>query len=161
MGSGAGGRDEREARKVLGLEAGVGLKEVRKRFADLSKQLHPDKVADEEKKLAAKAKWVAVKAAYDLLRELALARPGGGGRRSVSEDRRGKEKERRRESRGRREAEAMAEREKEDRGAGRNPGMAKKKSAFNFPGLNLGGTAFLFPSRDVCHPKAVGGEPEP
>ena len=77
---GAGGRDEREARKVLGLEAGAGLKEVRKRFADLSKQLHPDKVADEEKKVAATAKWVAVKAAYDLLRELALARPGGGGK---------------------------------------------------------------------------------
>ena len=69
--------------------AGAGLKEVRKRFADLSKQLHPDKVVDEEKKVAATAKWVAAKAAYDLLRELALARPGGGGRRSASEDRRG------------------------------------------------------------------------
>ena len=161
MGLSVGGREEREARKVLGLEARVGLKEVRKRFANLSKQLHLDKVTNEEKKVAATAKWVAVKAAYDLLRELALARPGGGGRRSVSEDRRGKEKERRRESKGRREAEAMAEREKEDRGAGRNPGMAKKKSAFNFPGLNPGGTAFPFPSRDICYPKAAGGEPEP
>ena len=47
VGSGAGGREEREARKVLRLEAGAGLKEVRKRVADLSKQLHPDKVVDE------------------------------------------------------------------------------------------------------------------
>ena len=94
-------------------------------------------------------------------KELALARPGGGGRRSASKDRRGKEKERRKESRGRREAEAMVEREKEDRGAGRNPGTARKKSAYNFPGLNLGGTAFPLPSRDICYPKAAGGEPEP
>ena len=83
--------------------------------------------------------------------------------RSASKDRRGKEKERRRQSRGRWEAEAVAERERKDRGARRNPGTAKegkkKKSAFNFLGLNSGGTVFL--DRDICYPEVAGGEPEP
>ena len=65
--------------------------------------------------------------------------------RSASKDRRGKEKERRRQSR---------ERERKDRGARRNPG-----TAFNFLGLNSGGTVFL--DRDICYPEVAGGEPEP
>ena len=100
--------------------------------------------------MAATAKWVAVKAAYDLLKELALARPGGGGRRSASEDRRGKEKERRRESRGRREAEAMAEREKEDRGDG------QEEVGLQLPGVEPGGhgVPVLVPGRPLPRARA-------
>ena len=57
---------EREARAVLGLDPNAGLEEIKKKYRDMARKIHPDKVPAEEQE-AAKKKMQEVQEAYDLL----------------------------------------------------------------------------------------------
>jgi len=74
---------ERHALKVLGLQKGVTQEEVKAKYRELTKQWHPDRIKDPEKKEEAGEKFVAIQQAYETLSDIKKKRSGknrrGGG----------------------------------------------------------------------------------
>jgi DnaJ family protein C protein 22 len=58
---------ERNALRALDLPKGASQEQITQKWRQLSRQWHPDKFRDPEEKIAAQAKFMAIKEAYDKL----------------------------------------------------------------------------------------------
>jgi len=58
---------ERNALKTLDLPRGSSQEDITQKWRQLSRQWHPDKFRDPEEKIAAQAKFMQIKEAYDKL----------------------------------------------------------------------------------------------
>ncbi|CAH1790331.1 unnamed protein product [Owenia fusiformis] len=78
---------EENAYKVLGLERGADQKEIRRRYKDLARELHPDKVKDPKEKEAAQEKFMEIQQAYETLSDLKERRSRKSGKHKYAESR--------------------------------------------------------------------------
>lgn len=75
---------EVNAYRVLGLNDSASQKEITKRYRELVKEWHPDKIKDSDKKAAAQEKFMEIQSAYDVLSHIKSRRASNSRRSEYS-----------------------------------------------------------------------------